>query len=100
MLDLKAAKWFPRSIFQQNEFHLQINGEYIAISKRESQCLALLSQGKTAKEIAKKLDISHRTIETYYDKMREKTHSNTRMELLGKIENKLALKELILNEII
>lgn len=82
-------------LLQQNNFHLQIDGNFISLSKRESQCLAFLLQGQTAKEIAKKLNVSFRTIETYCDQLRQKTNSKTRLELLGKIENRLAIKELL-----
>lgn len=87
------------TLFPQNKFYLQVDGRFIPISKRESQCLALLLKGHTAKMIGKKLGISYRTVETYCDKMREKTNSNTRTEMLGKVENKHALKELVLDEI-
>jgi DNA-binding CsgD family transcriptional regulator len=40
------------------------------VSARELECLKYKSQGMTAKEIAKKCDISHRTVETHLNKIR------------------------------
>lgn len=57
------------------------NGD-ILLSHRESACLKLLSSGKTAKEIARVLSLSHRTIESYINNIRQKTGLRTRSELV------------------
>lgn len=54
----------------------------ILLSQRESACLRLLSSGKTAKEIARVLELSHRTIESYINNIRQKTGLRTRSELV------------------
>ncbi len=50
-----------------------IKGKTISISNREFQCIKLLAHGKRAKEIARYLKISHRTVECYLEFLREKT---------------------------
>src|SRR5579862_9905638 len=45
----------------------KLNSDFIYFSKRESECLELLAQGKTTKEIARCLDFSARTVEHYLD---------------------------------
>lgn len=45
----------------------------IHLSKRELECLLCFSQGKTAKEIGRSLNISPRTVETYLLNIKQKT---------------------------
>ena len=54
----------------------------IYLSKRESECLLQLSLGKTAKETARALDLSPRTVEFYLNNIKEKTDCRTRTELV------------------
>ncbi|USO01441.1 MAG: helix-turn-helix transcriptional regulator [Alphaproteobacteria bacterium] len=54
----------------------------VTLSKRESECLRLLSLGKTAKEIGRTLDLSHRTVESYISNIRQKTALNSRSDLV------------------
>jgi DNA-binding CsgD family transcriptional regulator len=65
---------------------IQVNNIAIPLSRREAQCLYLLHQGKTTKEIGKILDISHRTIEIYLNQIRLKITAKNRIELLSKID--------------
>jgi DNA-binding NarL/FixJ family response regulator len=58
--------------------------ETIVLSEREREVLRLLSQGKVAKEIAKKLDLSIFTVYTYTRRAYEKLHVNTRVEAVAK----------------
>lgn len=57
------------------------NGD-VWFSHRESSCLRLLASGKTAKEIARVLSLSHRTIESYINNVSQKTGLRTRSELV------------------
>ncbi len=45
----------------------------IYISKREFECMFYLSQGKTAKEIGRSLNLSYRTIQFYIENIKRKT---------------------------
>ncbi len=53
-----------------------------ALSKREYAVLILLSQGFTDKEIAKKLVISPRTVESHIIHAKQKMNIKTRAELI------------------
>lgn len=65
------------------------NGQYndklnINISKRERQCLYHLVRGMTAKEIARILNLSPRTIEFYIENMKKKFSCVNRIDLIAK----------------
>lgn len=50
-----------------------MNDKTISISNREFQCVKLLAHGKRVKGIVRCLNISHRTVESYLDLLKEKT---------------------------
>lgn len=52
------------------------------ISKREYQCLFLALQGKTAKETAKILNISPRTVEIHIQKVKDKLQCKNKLQLI------------------
>lgn len=52
------------------------------LTKREQQCLQYLQQGYTAKMIAKRFDISHRTVEHHLAHIREKLDIHSIRQLL------------------
>lgn len=56
--------------------------DVLDFSPREKQCLFYLARGKTAKAIARILDISSRTVEFYIAKLKDKLGCRTRMELI------------------
>ncbi len=53
-----------------------------SISKREYQCLFFAAQGKTAKETAKILKISPRTIEIHLQNIKNKLHCKNKARLI------------------
>lgn len=59
----------------------------VAFSKREAECLKHLYQGKTAKQIAKILQLSPRTIETHLTHIKLKSQSSTLHEVCTKLES-------------
>lgn len=61
---------------------LKSNLARLSFSKRERDCLYLLVRGKTAKEIARILNLSSRTVEVYLDKIKIKTGMTSRSELI------------------
>ena len=61
------------------------SGKKILISKREVQCLLYLTQGLSAKQIAKKLLISPRTVEQHIANIKTKTSCHSSIELIGQI---------------
>lgn len=54
------------------------------LTKRESECLFYTLRGKTAKEIARILKLSPRTIEDYLDKVKMKFFCASKSELISK----------------
>lgn len=59
------------------------------LSAQELQCVFYLSQGKTAKEIARVMRLSPRTIEYYLDKIRKKTGLRRKVEIVSFFERTL-----------
>lgn len=55
------------------------------LTKRESECLFYLTKGFTIKEIAKKISLSHRTVEHYLARVKEKLCCHTRSQLIAKV---------------
>ncbi len=51
------------------------------ITSRELECLSLLLENKTAKEVALQLSISHRTVEHHYNRLRLKLELNSKKQL-------------------
>lgn len=56
--------------------------QIISLSNREFQCVKLLAHGKRVKEIARYLEISHRTVEHYLMLVKEKTACNYHEQLV------------------
>lgn len=63
------------------------------LSNRERECLKLLIQGKTAKETALILSLSYRTIEAYFENIKNKLDCSSKRDLLitAQILEKLVL---------
>lgn len=61
------------------------NGEPVALTKRESECLSYLLEGKSAKQTAGILNISVRTAEFHLDNIRQKAKCRTKLEIFGRI---------------
>ncbi len=61
----------------------EINNTYL--SKRQTSCARLLLNGKTAKEIALSLNLSHRTVEHYIETIKNKFNCYSKAELILKL---------------
>lgn len=55
------------------------------LTEREKQCLEFMLDGKSAKEIARCIGISHRTVEQYTSEIKEKFGYKTKYELISNI---------------
>lgn len=55
------------------------------LSVRQQQCANLLLQGMTAKQIAKELNLSGRTIEHYIENLKKKLQCKNKAQLLCKL---------------
>ncbi len=54
------------------------------LSKRESESLYHICQGKSYKQTGREMAISHRTVETHLEHVRNKTSCNNKSELIGR----------------
>ena len=52
------------------------------VTKRELECIKLLMQGQTAKQIAKNLNISYRTVEAHFQNIKLKTCCKNRYDII------------------
>lgn len=53
----------------------------VAFTEREMETLFYTLTGYTSKEVGKKLDLSHRTVESYLDNIKDKLHCNSKAEI-------------------
>ena len=68
---------------------------YKELTRREREIISYMADGYTSKEIALKLDISHRTVEVYRAKLLKKfgaSNSNALLQALGAIESDFIVK--------
>lgn len=61
-----------------------LNREDLFFSKREIECLFHLCSGKTAKQIAREMSISPRTVETYVESIRNKSDTQSKLEVISR----------------
>lgn len=85
--DVLNVENLPPVDFKIQKYYLGGAFRDIPFSRREAECLKYLYYGKSAKEIAKILQLSPRTIETYINNIKSKTHINSLQEILSKLEN-------------
>lgn len=70
------------NIDKRNAFFKKIHENQKPMTKRETQCLLYLVQGMTAKQMAKKLHLSYRTIEEHIANIKSKLGCKTKAELI------------------
>jgi DNA-binding CsgD family transcriptional regulator len=58
------------------------NPHQVILSEREKVCLHYLSEGLTMKEIAQKLMLSPRTVETYLERIKKKLNCKTKADVI------------------
>lgn len=61
----------------------------VHLPRQQGRCLLLMVQGKSAKEIAQELKISHRTVECYFDKTRKQLGCSSNKKLIAAYGNQL-----------
>lgn len=62
--------------------YVQVKGNAYDLTHREAEILAFIGEGMSNKEIANRLDVSVRTIETHRLSIRRKTSANTLSDLV------------------
>lgn len=78
---------------KQKEYRLNIDNNIVKFTPREAQCLYYFLKGKSSKKIAQILDISFRTVEIYFDRIRKKTGCQTRIEIISKIKDRYLIEQ-------
>ena len=68
----------------QNSYMLSNQFYQIKLSDREAECLFFILRGKTSKQIARYLGISHRTVEEHINHLKNKFHAKSKGELIDK----------------
>jgi len=68
-----------------SKFYLGETFNNTSLSKREAECLSQLVHGKTAKEIAKALKLSPRTVEYFLENIKTKTGIPNKSDLIQKL---------------
>lgn len=69
-LDISALETFQSMLKHQDRY-----------TPKELECIYFLLQGYTAKECAKKLNVSHRTVETHYENVKLKLACHKKLEI-------------------
>lgn len=62
---------------------LQLPIGQVSLTNRETACLLFLMKGKTAKQIAREMCISYRTVECFITHIKEKMHCNLKSEIIA-----------------
>ncbi len=70
--------------YEVSRYYLSGKHRNIYLTKREAQCLTALIDGLTAKETARLLKISHRTVHIYLESVKQKLGCQRRSELVTK----------------
>lgn len=64
-------------------------GPVALLSPRQLDCALLMTEGLTAKEIGKALELSHRTVEEYIEVLKLKFEAKNRLHLIAKLQKHL-----------
>jgi DNA-binding CsgD family transcriptional regulator len=80
------------NLIKTQKIKFSFQNKEVAFTRREYDCLLLLSQGKTMKEIAEILNISPRTIETFLLHAKTKTSCRYKSQLIDFFHNNVAFR--------
>jgi DNA-binding CsgD family transcriptional regulator len=72
--------------FMNSNINLSLHNP-IHLSPREKECLSWVANGLSNKEMARKMDISPRTVESYIAALKFKLNCTSRFKLLAKLMN-------------
>lgn len=75
--------------YQPKRYEFFINNMKVILTLQEYKCLQALLSGLTAKQIAKQLKLSARTVETYLNNIRHKSQAADRQQLISFFRNEL-----------
>lgn len=76
------------SLMLDDDLYVPASIDLQNLTKRQRECVFWLVRGFTHKQIGKKLNISHRTVEGHLEFVKEAFNCSTRAELIEKISSK------------
>lgn len=71
------------TLLKNKSYALTLPFGKVSLSNRETACLLFLMKGKTAKQIAREMCISYRTVECFITHIKEKMHCNLKSEIIA-----------------
>ena len=77
-----AVNSFLEELHKKSKYLHKIKPELTYLTPREQECLSFLARGDTAKEVARNLEISPRTVETHLKAIKGKTGFHSRSQLI------------------
>lgn len=82
----KIKKYYKSTPLKTSSFRLDVQSVCgVYLTPREAQCMALMLQGATNVEVARKLGLSSRTVEFYIKNMRERLDCYSKAHLIRRI---------------
>lgn len=69
---------------------VNVDGRPVYLSPRESEVVQFTYEGYTAKQVARFMNISYRTVEKHLANVKEKLDCHTKMQLINKLLGALA----------
>ena len=73
---------FLEALRKKSKHLHKVKPEFAYLTPREQECLSYLAKGDTAKEVARNLEISPRTVETHLKTIKCKTGFHSRSQLV------------------
>lgn len=86
LITAQEIKNNSRTHAANNKQLVSINGQVTSVSRRQAECLQYLKQGMSAKQTAKVLKLSPRTIEYYLENLRRKFDCPNKLILVNKLQ--------------
>jgi DNA-binding CsgD family transcriptional regulator len=82
----KKQDWFSLDENKRKNLLVRLNFKVPDLSPREKEALSLYLQGETARSIAKRLNLSSRTVESYLENIKNKLNCYQKTELLKRAQ--------------
>lgn len=70
----------------ETSHNVMLDGETFAITPRETTCIYYLLKGCSAKETARQMKVSPRTVEFHLERLKQRFNCRTKTALLGKLQ--------------
>lgn len=79
MPDRIRTKWFAI-----DPDYVELTSEHTSLTQREREIIALVAEGCSTKAIARKMQISSRTVERFIENCRFKLHAKNKSQLVSR----------------